>query len=257
MGPFLDFSSKLAKIEQRLARMERSTTFEVANPFPDDPRDLAQDGAPIEEYGKIWNAGAGNLWVNKGNLGEWADHEGTTGSYAPIGPVIPIIKKWYSANQSIATGTETILDFDTVHGMSAYDTDHGLPSWEGFQNTSMEPEIAGVAAMAPCTGWWLISAGVNWGTSAAGRRLIRVFKNSGGVVDTAKEVAGASQLPHGVGNERMHMPPTPVFLDQFDEIAISVFQNSGGPLDVIGGTFGPDSDEPKSFFAMWYLGAAL
>ena len=115
-------------------------------------------------------------------------------------------------NQTITTATTTAVDWDTV----VYDTDD-------FVALNGSPDVSTV--VIPTTGYYLLTVTIRWGSNGTGTR--RVFLDIAG---TAADVSNIIDT----GNATLHCNnlSTVRYLTAGDEVAVSVYQDSGGNLDV-------------------------
>lgn len=116
-----------------------------------------------------------------------------------------------STANTIPTGTDTVLDFD----QETYNFDL---QWDGANNAIVNPAYGGV---------YMVGANVLWEYNNSGIRNIYLYNND---VLIAVESRPAEQQSAG-------FVLTPFLAAQGDSWQIKVMQNSGGDLDVTGGTF--------------------
>jgi len=127
-----------------------------------------------------------------------------------------------SGDQSISDSTPTIVAFD------AEDHDTNTLHDNVTNNSRLTCLVPGV---------YHPEAIVSWGSSAVGHRIARIKKNGSSVV-------GSVIMPVTTGGNTYHPIFIPVRLAYGDYVELEVEQNSGGPLNVVGG--GTDT-----FFSMF------
>lgn len=110
--------------------------------------------------------------------------------------------------QTIGTGSFTALNFDTEDVDSVNGHDSGLPS----RYTAVYP------------GWYQVSGGATFASSATGRRLARVGVNGALVAGSESGVPGNASV---IG---FAFRATEVYLAIGDYVEVFVFQDSGGNL---------------------------
>jgi hypothetical protein len=134
----------------------------------------------------------------------------TTGYGSSIGPNICQVTG--SSTQSIATGSFTALDWDL-----------DLIDPTALHSTSSNTSNVYIKT----SGYYLITAQIQFATNATGNRQIRLYK-SGVFIDrtTAVMIANAS-VPIFVTSS------SPQYLVAGDYVSVYAYQNSGAPLDIV------------------------
>ena len=140
-----------------------------------------------------------------------------------------------SADKSISTGVETVIDWD------AEDYDSGTMHDNSTNNSRIT---------VPSDGKYLVTAKIAWAnSSASGRRLAYLNKN--GTSSASALPSGLFEIPlptDGSANPS-HIITVVVNLTTSDYLTISVSQDSGGSLSVEGGT-----DVRSSYFQVTKVG---
>jgi hypothetical protein len=137
----------------------------------------------------------------------------------------PAVALTQSASQSIPTAAFTALTWDT----------EGVDSDNMHSTTVNTDRITAVTA-----GWYLVTAAVEFATSATGARIVNIKKNGTSVL------AG-----NNAGPESFQMPQSVtclVFLAVGDYVQALAYQASGGSLGTIGAT---GVNGGTNFSAVW------
>lgn len=122
---------------------------------------------------------------------------------------IPQARLEFTQQRGILDNVATILSFDVAR----YDSD-------GVSNLANDT----TRLRAPIGGIYAITAGVEWDNNSTGVRRVLILKNGGEIA--LSQVAGAGFTGQSVS--------TQVKLSAGDAIQVSVYQNSGGSLNVLG-----------------------
>ena len=133
-----------------------------------------------------------------------------------------------TANQSISNDTFTIVTFDAEN----FDTD-------GFHTTSSD--TSRITIPSGKGGKYLITAQAHWGTNGTRERVQRFVKNG-------SDLYQGTWAPANSNNQTGYSISTIANLTAGDYIELSVYQVSGGALNIIGGA-------DWSQFGVVYLGA--
>jgi hypothetical protein len=134
-----------------------------------------------------------------------------------------------STNQTIPTGTQTKIEFDTV------DSD-GWNCWDASPNPTR--------LTVPVTGRYFITGNISFEAAASGHRAINLLKNN------TSELARSDFLP--VSNSiDTHSTVTShaITLTKGDYVELRAWQNSGSNLDVL------DSGDHQPTLSLIYLGS--
>lgn len=145
----------------------------------------------------------------------------------------PIAKLRQTVAQTLTTGVSTAITFTT----ESVDTDiDGIGGHDNAVNTSR--------FTARYAGWYGVSGGVSWNSSAAGIRLARFAVN--GTLDDASDSLLATA---GAGNTHRHPTRTTmVFLNVGDYAELFAVQSSGGNLATIATAGGE-----QSHMTVWWI----
>lgn len=147
-------------------------------------------------------------------------------TWAAAAPAFSGVAVYNTATQSINSATQTAVTWDT----------------ELLDTASYHSTVSNTSRLvAPTTGKYLITASVEFATSATGQRYLKIWKNG-----STTDLAFDSQ--HGVLTYQTSLECTLVLaLTAGDYVEAVVYQDSGGALNIVGAIYHP--------FQMVYLGA--